>query len=162
MVRFVERHHQSFFEHQIRDAFMPFGAPAVVRADVTDLRTHLCLFLLPPYGRQIAPAVDIKALQGLGGLVNLVPVVARAESLSPRDCEARAHLVRSTLDTLRVPVYLPPARDAPPPAEPWPCFLPTLVAAESPELPLPSRRVYAWGDGDGWHGVLRGPAGALS
>ena len=54
------------------------------RIDRIDLRVHVCLYFIRPTGHSLKP-LDIEVMKRLSTRVNLIPVVAKADTLSPRD-----------------------------------------------------------------------------
>lgn len=54
------------------------------RKDKTDLRVHACLYFIRPTGHTLKP-LDIEIMKRLGTRVNLIPVVAKADTLTPND-----------------------------------------------------------------------------
>ena len=49
-----------------------------------DLRVHVCLYFIRPTGHSLKP-LDIEVMKRLSSRVNLIPVVAKADTLSPAD-----------------------------------------------------------------------------
>ena len=54
------------------------------RVDKIDLRVHACLYFIRPTGHTLKP-LDIEVMKRLSSRVNLIPVVAKADTLSPAD-----------------------------------------------------------------------------
>jgi len=54
------------------------------RNEKTDLRVHACLYFIRPTGHTLKP-LDIEIMKRLGTRVNLIPVVAKADTLTPND-----------------------------------------------------------------------------
>jgi len=74
IVEFLDDQHESYMlqEQQPR------------RTDKIDLRVHACLYFIRPTGHTLKP-LDIKVMKRLCTRVNLIPVVAKADTLSPAD-----------------------------------------------------------------------------
>eukprot|EP00160_Parvularia_atlantis_P002756 Unigene12297_Nuclearia_a/m.37362 Unigene12297_Nuclearia_a/g.37362 ORF Unigene12297_Nuclearia_a/g.37362 Unigene12297_Nuclearia_a/m.37362 type:complete len:241 (-) Unigene12297_Nuclearia_a:85-807(-) len=119
---------------RLTDALDALDTGAGDAAAADDLRAHLCLMALPPFGRSFAAVVEAQALLALAPLVHVVPVVARAECLAEPERLARRELVADVLRRLQLPLPQPPA------AATWPLFVPTLVAGETV-------RTYPWSAG---------------
>lgn len=49
-----------------------------------DLRVHACLYFIRPTGHTLKP-LDIETMKRLGSRVNLIPIVAKADTLTPTD-----------------------------------------------------------------------------
>ena len=54
------------------------------RQDKIDMRVHACLYFIRPTGHTLKP-LDIEVMKRLSTRVNLIPVVAKADTLSPSD-----------------------------------------------------------------------------
>lgn len=54
------------------------------RTEKIDLRVHACLYFIRPTGHTLKP-LDIEVMKRLCTRVNLIPVVAKADTLSPVD-----------------------------------------------------------------------------
>jgi len=56
------------------------------RGDKIDLRVHACLYFIRPTGHTLKP-LDIEVMKRLSTRVNLIPIIAKADTLSPRDMQ---------------------------------------------------------------------------
>ena len=74
IIEFLDDQHESYMlqEQQPR------------RTDKIDLRVHACLYFIRPTGHTLKP-LDIEVMKRLCTRVNLIPVVAKADTLSPTD-----------------------------------------------------------------------------
>ena len=74
IIEFLDDQHESYMlqEQQPR------------RIDKIDLRVHACLYFIRPTGHTLKP-LDIEVMKRLSSRVNLIPVVAKADTLSPVD-----------------------------------------------------------------------------
>lgn len=54
------------------------------RTDKIDMRVHACLYFIRPTGHTLKP-LDIEVMKRLSSRVNLIPVVAKADTLSQAD-----------------------------------------------------------------------------
>jgi len=54
------------------------------RTEKIDLRVHACLYFIRPTGHTLKP-LDIEVMKRLCTRVNLIPVIAKADTLSPAD-----------------------------------------------------------------------------
>ena len=84
IIEFLDDQHESYMlqEQQPR------------RVDKIDLRVHACLYFIRPTGHTLKP-LDIEVMKRLSSRVNLIPVVAKADTLSPADLARFKHRVRS-------------------------------------------------------------------
>eukprot|EP00051_Salpingoeca_urceolata_P018320 m.256437 g.256437 ORF g.256437 m.256437 type:complete len:231 (-) comp19171_c4_seq5:99-791(-) len=55
------------------------------RGTVRDSRVHCCLYFIAPSGHRLKP-LDIQVMKALQHKVNLVPVIAKADSLTEEEC----------------------------------------------------------------------------
>lgn len=74
IIEFLDDQHESYMlqEQQPR------------RQDKIDLRVHACLYFIRPTGHTLKP-LDIEVMKRLCSRVNLIPVIAKADTLSPVD-----------------------------------------------------------------------------
>lgn len=82
IIEFLDDQHESYMlqEQQPR------------RVDKIDLRVHACLYFIRPTGHTLKP-LDIEVMKRLSSRVNLIPVVAKADTLSPGDLARFKHRV---------------------------------------------------------------------
>ena len=48
---------------------------------IVDTRIHCCLYFIPPTGHNLRP-LDLQVLKRLNGVVNVIPVIAKADTLT--------------------------------------------------------------------------------
>ncbi|KAI5285009.1 Cell division control protein 12 [Ascosphaera acerosa] len=74
IIEFLDDQHESYMlqEQQPR------------RAEKIDLRVHACLYFIRPTGHTLKP-LDIEIMKRLCTRVNLIPVIAKADTISPAD-----------------------------------------------------------------------------
>ncbi|CAO1626612.1 unnamed protein product [Jaminaea pallidilutea] len=77
------------------------------RMEKTDLRVHACLYFVRPTGHTLKP-LDIEMMKRLGTRVNLIPVVAKADTLSPKDLSIFKQRIREAISAQGIRVYSPP------------------------------------------------------
>jgi len=61
---------------------------------IQDTRIHCCLFFINPTGHNLRP-IDITVMKKLAEVVNVVPVIAKADTLTLEEREAFKDRVRS-------------------------------------------------------------------
>ncbi|XP_060028416.1 septin-12 isoform X3 [Erinaceus europaeus] len=71
---------------------------------IPDTRVHCCIYFVPPTGHCLRP-LDIEFLQRLCRMVNVVPVIARADSLTIEEREAFRLRIQKDLRTHCIEVY---------------------------------------------------------
>ncbi|XP_069859670.1 septin-12 isoform X2 [Dipodomys merriami] len=71
---------------------------------IPDTRVHCCVYFVPPTGHCLRP-LDIEFLRRLCRTVNVVPVIARADSLTIEEREAFRSRIQQNLKTHCIEVY---------------------------------------------------------
>jgi cell division control protein 12 len=85
IIEFLDDQHESFMLQEQQPK----------RSDKIDLRVHACLYFIRPTGHTLKP-LDIEVMKKLCTRVNLIPVVAKADTLSPSDLAKFKTRVRCT------------------------------------------------------------------
>ncbi|CAM0138242.1 Septin spn4 [Umbelopsis sp. WA50703] len=75
-----------------------------VRRKINDLRVHVCLYFIRPTGHTLTP-LDIEVMKRLGTRVNLIPVIAKADTLTPRDLANFKRKIRDVIAAQNIQVY---------------------------------------------------------
>ena len=74
----------------------------VNRSRVKDSRVHCCLFFIAPTGHGMK-MLDIECMKFLQSRVNIVPVIAKADSLTPEELVAFKRRVLSDIEEFGIP-----------------------------------------------------------
>jgi cell division control protein 12 len=74
IVEFIDDQHEAYMRQEQQPQ----------RSEKTDLRVHACLYFIRPTGHTLKP-LDIEVMKRLGTRVNLIPVVAKADTLTQND-----------------------------------------------------------------------------
>ncbi|KAG9119817.1 hypothetical protein FRC07_004963, partial [Ceratobasidium sp. 392] len=77
------------------------------REQKSDLRVHACLFFVRPTGHTLKP-LDIEIMKRLGTRVNLIPVIAKADTLTQNDLAVFKQRIREVIAAQGIRVYQPP------------------------------------------------------
>ncbi|CAE6393302.1 Septin homolog spn4 [Schizosaccharomyces pombe 972h-] [Rhizoctonia solani] len=77
------------------------------RDQKTDMRVHACLYFVRPTGHTLKP-LDIEIMKRLGTRVNLIPVVAKADTLTQNDLAVFKQRIREVVAAQGIRVYQPP------------------------------------------------------
>lgn len=67
----------------------------VNRVNIVDNRVHACVYFIQPTGHSLKP-LDIEVMRRLHTKVNLIPVIAKADTLTDEEILAFKQRVRST------------------------------------------------------------------
>uniref|UniRef100_A0A8C8RLT5 Septin n=1 Tax=Pelusios castaneus TaxID=367368 RepID=A0A8C8RLT5_9SAUR len=81
------------------------------RKNITDGRVHCCLYFLSPFGHGLRP-LDVAFLQAVHHKVNIVPVIGRADTLTPREVHALKEKIRQQLEENAISIYQFPDCDS--------------------------------------------------
>jgi cell division control protein 12 len=100
VIEFLDDQHESYMlqEQQPR------------RGEKIDLRVHACLYFIRPTGHTLKP-LDIEVMKRLSSRVNLIPVVAKADTLSPADLARFKNRIRDVIDAQGIKIYQPPVEE---------------------------------------------------
>ncbi|KAG8981460.1 hypothetical protein FRB90_007246 [Tulasnella sp. 427] len=77
------------------------------REEKSDLRVHACLYFIRPTGHTLKP-LDIEIMKRLGTRVNLIPVVAKADTLTQNDLALFKQRIRDVINAQGIRIYTPP------------------------------------------------------
>ncbi|CAH1756037.1 11213_t:CDS:2 [Entrophospora sp. SA101] len=94
IVEFIDDQHESY----MRQEQQPH------RKEKLDMRVHSCLYFIRPTGHTLKP-LDIEIMKRLGSRVNLIPVIAKADTLTPNDLDTFKRKIREVIATQNIQVY---------------------------------------------------------
>ncbi|XP_018092692.1 septin 12 S homeolog isoform X2 [Xenopus laevis] len=80
---------------------------------IPDSRIHSCIYFIPPTGHWLRP-LDLEFMKRLGRIVNVVPVIAKADTLTLEEREEFKQRIRKDLQTNGISVYPQPELDEDP------------------------------------------------
>lgn len=69
-----------------------------------DGRVHCCLYLINPTGHGLKE-VDVEFMRKLGSIVNVIPVISKADSLTPEELKLNKKLIMEDVDRFNLPIY---------------------------------------------------------
>ncbi|EAL85997.1 Septin spn4 [Aspergillus fumigatus] len=100
IIEFLDDQHESYMlqEQQPR------------RTDKIDMRVHACLYFIRPTGHTLKP-LDIEVMKRLSSRVNLIPVIAKADTLSPTDLARFKQRVKAVVEAQGIKIYTPPIEE---------------------------------------------------
>ena len=82
----------------------------VNRAKMVDNRVHACLYFIEPTGHSLK-ALDIEFMKRLCNKVNLIPVIAKSDTLSDEETVAFKERILRDLEFHRVEIFRAPLYD---------------------------------------------------
>ncbi|KAM9841622.1 septin 5b [Aulostomus maculatus] len=81
------------------------------RKNIQDNRVHCCLYFIPPFGHGLRP-VDIEFMKALQEKVNVVPLIAKADCLTPAEIKRLKERLREEIDKRGIKIYQFPDCDS--------------------------------------------------
>lgn len=100
IVEFLDDQHESFMRQEQQP----------VRAEKQDMRVHACLYFIRPTGHSLRP-LDVEVMKRLGSRVNLIPVIAKADTLTPEDLAAFKSRIKDVILAQGIRIYTPPVEE---------------------------------------------------
>lgn len=97
IIDFIDDQHESFMRQEQQPS----------RLAKKDLRVHACLYFIRPTGHLLKP-LDIEVMKRLSTRVNLIPVIAKADTLSPQEMETFKSRIRDIIEAQDINIYTPP------------------------------------------------------
>ncbi|KAK4054730.1 Septin spn4 [Microbotryomycetes sp. JL201] len=97
VVDFIDDQHESFMRQEQQPQ----------RVSKLDMRVHACLYFIRPTGHTLKP-LDIEIMKRLGTRVNLIPIVAKADTLTPHDLAQFKQRIREVIAAQGIRIYTPP------------------------------------------------------
>jgi septin 7 len=79
----------------------------VTRGSISDRRVHCCLYFIAPNGHGLKP-LDIEFMKKLHSKVNIVPVIAKADTFATEECERFKKVVLQQINDNGIKIYLFP------------------------------------------------------
>lgn len=77
------------------------------RHSIGDLRVHACLYFIRPTGHSLKP-FDIEVMKKLGDRVNLIPIISKADTLTPNEMIEFKRRIREIIEVQNIRIYSPP------------------------------------------------------
>ncbi|KAL0580115.1 Septin spn4 [Marasmius crinis-equi] len=97
IVEFIDDQHEAYMRMEQQPQ----------RQEKSDLRVHACLYFIRPTGHTLKP-LDIEIMKRLGTRVNLIPVIAKADTLTQNDVHAFKQRIREVIQAQGIRIYAPP------------------------------------------------------
>ncbi|KAI8393259.1 Septin-domain-containing protein [Radiomyces spectabilis] len=94
IVDFIDDQHEKYMRQEQQPC----------RKGVVDMRVHACLYFIKPTGHTLSP-LDIETMKRLGSRVNLIPVIAKADTLTPADLAKFKQNIRDVIAAQNIQVY---------------------------------------------------------
>uniref|UniRef100_A0A3P8VSM8 Septin 5a n=1 Tax=Cynoglossus semilaevis TaxID=244447 RepID=A0A3P8VSM8_CYNSE len=81
------------------------------RKNIQDNRVHCCLYFIPPFGHGLRP-VDVEFMKALHEKVNIIPLIAKADCLTPNEIKKLKDRIQEETDKFGIKVYQFPECDS--------------------------------------------------
>jgi len=101
IIRYIKDQHAVYLRKELT---------AVRERQIQDTRIHCCLYFIAPTGHSLKP-LDIVVLQRLSEVVNVVPVIAKSDSLTPAELSVFKQRIRRELDYHEIQTYPYPSAE---------------------------------------------------
>lgn len=97
LIDFIDDQHDNYMKQEQQP----------LRKHAKDLRVHACLYFIRPTGHLLKP-LDIEVMKKLSTRVNLVPVIAKADTLLPAEIDVFKQRIRAVIEAQEIKIYSPP------------------------------------------------------
>ncbi|KAL4647615.1 septin-5-like isoform X1 [Arapaima gigas] len=81
------------------------------RKNIQDNRVHCCLYFISPFGHGLRP-LDVEFMKALHEKVNIVPVLAKADTLTPSEVKKKKFKIREEIEQYGIKIYQFPDCDS--------------------------------------------------
>ncbi|XP_072248612.1 septin 4b isoform X1 [Leuresthes tenuis] len=81
------------------------------RKNIQDNRVHCCLYFISPFGHGLRP-LDVEFMKALHEKVNIVPVLAKADTLIPNEVKKKKLKIREEIEQYGIKIYQFPDCDS--------------------------------------------------
>ncbi|KAK6463165.1 Cdc12 septin [Scheffersomyces coipomensis] len=97
IIDFIDDQHEAYMKQEQQPS----------RLEKKDLRVHACLYFIRPTGHSLKP-LDIEIMKRLSTRVNLIPIIAKSDTLSPKELEIFKSRIRDIIEAQDINIYTPP------------------------------------------------------
>lgn len=97
IIDFIDDQHEAYMKQEKQP----------LRKEKKDLRVHACLYFIRPTGHSLKP-LDIEIMKRLSTRVNLIPVIAKSDTLAPSELELFKSRIRDVIEAQDINIYTPP------------------------------------------------------
>ncbi|KAG2214519.1 hypothetical protein INT45_008644 [Circinella minor] len=94
VIEFIDDQHENYMRQEQQPS----------RQGMIDMRVHVCLYFIRPNGHGLKP-LDIEIMKRLGSRVNLIPVIAKADTLTPKDLAQFKQRILEVIEAQNIRVY---------------------------------------------------------
>lgn len=101
----------NYIDEKLEKYYLHESGYGVDRKKFHDQRVHCCLYFIPPYVRGLRK-IDIETMKNLHDRVNLVPVIAKADSLTKNEIERLKSQIIDDIERHNIKLYEFPESDS--------------------------------------------------
>ncbi|KAL0279372.1 UNVERIFIED_CONTAM: hypothetical protein PYX00_000951 [Menopon gallinae] len=94
VIEYIESRYEEFLNAESR----------VNRKSVPDNRVHCCLYMIAPSGHGLKP-LDVELMKRLHDKVNLIPLIAKADTMTPEECAHFKKQVMQEIGQHKIKIY---------------------------------------------------------
>lgn len=94
IIEFIESKYEEYLNCESR----------VTRKQIKDSRVHCCLYFIQPSGHGLKP-LDIEFMQRLCDKVNIVPVIAKADTMTTDECQLFKKQILNEISQHKIKIY---------------------------------------------------------
>ncbi|KAL0083733.1 Septin-domain-containing protein [Phycomyces blakesleeanus] len=94
VVDFIDEQHECYMRQEQQPT----------RSGATDMRVHACLYFIRPTGHSLKP-LEIETMKRLGSRVNLIPVIAKADTLAPENLAKFKKNIMDVIEAQNIQIY---------------------------------------------------------
>lgn len=103
------RHIEDYIDQQFEQYFR--DESGLNRRNIQDNRVHCCLYFISPYGHGLRP-LDVQCMKALHEKVNIVPVLAKADTLTAAERHRKKTKIREEIKQFGINIYQFPDYDS--------------------------------------------------
>lgn len=94
VIEYIESKYEEFLNAESR----------VTRRQIPDSRVHCCLYFVAPSGHGLKP-LDVEFMQRLHDKVNIIPVIAKADTMTPDECVYFKKQILNEIEQHKIKIY---------------------------------------------------------
>jgi len=103
VVKFVDEQFEKYLQEELK-------IHRASNLSLDDSRIHCCIYMIPPVGHGLR-SVDVVTMQALADKVNLIPVIAKADTISREELTELRHRIMTEIRDNGIRIYTLPTDD---------------------------------------------------
>ncbi|KAL7638486.1 UNVERIFIED_CONTAM: hypothetical protein RMT77_011056 [Armadillidium vulgare] len=138
VIEYIENKYEDYLNAESR----------VNRKQISDTRVHCCLYFIAPSGHGLKP-LDVEFMRRLHDKVNIIPVIAKADTLTPDECQHLKKQILNEIGQHKIKIYEFPEDDTDGTTAKLKSRVPFAVVGSNTTLEMEGKKVrgrrYPWG-----------------